>query len=54
MIGFLAWQTALGIFIAGLIIGWFLSIGVAYRIARRDDQGLWNKILNQGKNDNDR
>lgn len=52
MIGFIAWQTALGIFIAGVIIGWFLSIGLAYRIARRGDGELWQKILDgQKKND---
>lgn len=49
MIGFLAWQTALGCFIAGLIVGWFFSIGLAYRIARRGDSELWQKILDRDK-----
>lgn len=47
------YEILLGVFIAGLIIGWFLSIGVAWRIARRDDRGLWKEILKQDRREHD-
>lgn len=34
MIGFIAWQTALGFYVLGLISGWVLSIYVANRIIK--------------------